>query len=349
MAAKDKRQSGKQARESERAGAPALSGLPSQAPGQDEDRLAVTTAEMIEYVKVHAGEQASQVARERVNFFFTFIGILVALLSAVGAYVLLEFNGRLQSIASDAAQSAVDSRIGALSDQIDRRFELLQAGLEQEVRTLARNQATLPLLVSEANALTQRGGYNRDDGDRILAAIERISEPILALEAEDRHLAFRRIEEIVDSFYSAGDYYRIYRILELFGDDLINIEGIHFTLLNSLATSIIIDPQRYGDSELYRKLIRFNFDRSNKLLMVASVMTRFINESLRDETELDKAMTLYNEMSLEYDQQAVDQTVLGFMRATRDELSPDGTHYSPAAHERYNMLREAVETAISER
>lgn len=321
-------------------------GKPGEVP---EERLTVTTSDMIEYVKVHAAEQASHVARERVNFFFAFIGVLVAVISAVGAAVLVEFNGRLQSIAEGAAQTTVETRIGDLSKNLDGRFLVLKQELEAEVRTLAQNQATLPLLVSEASALANRGGYNPDDGDRIIAAMQRIRGPILALEGEERQLAFRRIEEIVDNFYAAGDYYRIYRILELFGDDLIYIDGIHFTLLNSISTSIIIDPQRYADSSLYKKLIGFNFNSSNLALANRVVMARLINDAFVRQMIGEEVQSYYKQMSNETNVDIIDQAMLSFLRNTNQELAPEGRNHSPAAYARYMLLREAVETAVSER
>jgi hypothetical protein len=120
-----------------------------------------------------AAEQASQAARERLNFFFTKMGLFLAVVGAIGVGTLFSLSDRVKSDLEKTITEGFVQNANDLNTAIDGKVDAARKELEDSVKTLiAEETATmrtrttdamlLPLLVPEANSLrTLEGSYER--------------------------------------------------------------------------------------------------------------------------------------------------------------------------------------------
>lgn len=175
--------------------------------------LSLSDAELVDIISEKASRHASTIALARLNFFLSVILAVIGLL--VGASTLW-----------------IDKRI---ADRLPRE-------VEQRVEQELSSAVLLPLLVSEANSMADRQGYSNDDADYLIELLTQLLPDINGLSEEGQWLAQRRVEEIMDAFWGAGDYVRVFAVNDLFENRLLFHNGILVTMSLSMATGIVIHP-----------------------------------------------------------------------------------------------------------
>jgi hypothetical protein len=147
-------------------------GIGDQATGASAAGLFVSPVQigpdaLIHYIKEQAAEQAAASARERLNFFFSAVGLVVGLLTAAGAAALYTINREAEAgvqaevstqvatvketltTAQNEFQATVNGQIAALRTELSTGFAdqsdaiaMARAGLADQVETAARTLDT---------------------------------------------------------------------------------------------------------------------------------------------------------------------------------------------------------------
>lgn len=193
----------------------------------------INAGELIHYIKEQAAEQAASGARDRLNFFFTAIGLVVGIVTAGAAGLLYIINLGIE----ERVNTSVDKAIVALQGD-------LETSIDNDLREKVSAVILLPLLVSEATSFsTNKDNQRRDDRDRILEVMRTLKPEVLALDGEARTIAMRRIEDILDAFDYAGDYRAALELYDIFGPDLLALDGIKISMARIFSALLLYDPE----------------------------------------------------------------------------------------------------------
>ncbi len=199
--------------------------------------------ELIGYIKESAAEQASAAARERLNFFFTLIGIVVGLIAGAAAGVFLMLRANLETAAATAARGEVAVLRAEFEKSVTDRMAALRSENEAAVDKTVNSILLIALMGAEANSLSNdpRGSRPQDRRRMVDLLAERKAE-ITGLKGQVRDLTFRRIEDIFSSFAYTGDVYAAFRLMDIFGEDLLKIDGAQMTYAWLITTQALGDP-----------------------------------------------------------------------------------------------------------
>jgi hypothetical protein len=193
----------------------------------------INASELIHYIKEQAAEQAASGARDRLNFFFTAIGLVVGIVTAGAAGLLYIINLGID----ERVTATVDTKIAALKGE-------LNVAIAEDLRTKMSAVILLPLLVSEATSYSlNKDDRRRNDRDRILAVMHTLKPEVLALDGDARTIAMRRIEDILDAFYNSGDYGAALELYDIFGTELLALDGIQISMARIFSALLLYDPE----------------------------------------------------------------------------------------------------------
>ncbi len=325
--------------------------------------------ELIRYIKDSAAEQAAQGARERLSFFFSAVGIVVGLLTAVAAGVLIYIDQRASGQIDEGVKVAVElARLEIQKDfeddfaEQDRlieqalarnnkdlaiRFSELQdetkAGLREEVSAVV----LLPLLVSEASSIASRG-YRNEDRDRIIKVLRDLAPDIVALEGEAGEIAFRRVEDVIDAFYGSGDYHGIYQVYDLFGDALFDAPGIHYTLGRAFASSALYDENfLMAQAARSSDFLARTYDTVDTGIHFGVSMFAVIKTALED--DWDEARLAQRFLDEEANHPGFLKALQDFLQGLRPEFSPGGRNASVFGLSNLDLFEGALLEARSSR
>lgn len=199
--------------------------------------------ELIAYIKQSAAESAAADARERLNFFFTLIGIVVGLAAGAAAGVFFMLQASLEKTAQDVSARQIDSLRQSLDQGLDRKFADLRTENDRALQDTVGSILLLSLIGAEANSLTSDPrGSRQVDRDRMIAMLEERKPEIMALGGPTRELAFRRLEDMVAAFAASGDLFAAERLIAIYPDDLLAIDGVRATYANLLTERLLAEP-----------------------------------------------------------------------------------------------------------
>lgn len=194
--------------------------------------------ELIRYIKEGAAEQASAAARERLNFFFTVIGLFLAIATAIAAGTLFSIQDQITKSVTEKVdsrlaqieaaqkatldklsadlQAAVDLKLKGVQDSADQTRAELQTSLDKTKADLqAEAQSTrAALLADAAQTRTDLAGETRSMIKDQTTDIVLI--PLLAAEANS--FALKR-------GYKAQDRNRIISVLQRLAPEIAQQQG----------------------------------------------------------------------------------------------------------------------------
>lgn len=295
--------------------------------------LSLTDKEIIDLISEKASQDAAVMAREKVNFFLTLLGISAALVAAVAA---AWFNTQVDERVK-AASTEIEARLNTtLTTSVDAQMATASAELKGDVQSVIK----LSLLVSEAIIFDTGKGYSAEDADRVIQILDGLKAEILALEGDIKTLAYRRIEGIMDSFINAGDYGRAFQVFDIFGSEFEMSEGIYATLAIASFSYILIDPE---NSKRIQHVIetlramqlspRSNIYNYQRMLMIAHDANegqwnaQFLVPAIQRENERSEDFALL----MHYQIQSLEQ-----------EIQKGAINHSAAALERHGIAFSAV-------
>ncbi len=199
--------------------------------------------ELIAYIKQSAAESAAADARERLNFFFTLIGIVVGLAAGAAAGVFFMLQASLEKTATEVSGRQIEALRGTLGEDLKRQFTDLKTENDRALQDAVGSILLLSLIGAEANSLTSDPrGSRQVDRDRMIGMLEARKAEILALSGPTRELAFRRLEDMVAAFAASGDLFAAERLIGIYPDDLLAIDGVRATYANLLVERLLAEP-----------------------------------------------------------------------------------------------------------
>jgi hypothetical protein len=247
----------------------------------------LSQGELISYIKESAAEQASAATRERLNFVFSLIGIVAGLVAAGGFFMA---QTSLEKTAAEVTKEQVKELEVRLQADIDEKFDKLQIKNDAALRKAVEPVLLIALIGSEANSLANdpRGSRGADRKRMIDMLAERHAE-ITALQGPTRDLAFRRIEDLFGSFYGTGDTYAAFRLVDIFGDDLIRLDGPQITYARLLTQSILSDPDFLVTNRAdVDGLLGRTFDRTNRWLLDERRILGVVKDGTKEALAVDQ-------------------------------------------------------------
>lgn len=263
-----------------------------------------------------AKQAAISFAREQINLYFIFIGILVTL-SAGALTVFIEIR---------------------IADRVEQT-------IGEQVRAELGTAVLIPLLVTETSAILNRqDGYSSEDGERILSILERIKPDIIRLNDEARELAFNRIEDTIDMFLNATDYSRVFEVHKIFGDELFTDQGIYMSLTIAASSRLVIHPDFSQEAPtIVRTIYGNNWDPTSIAYEMQRLYRILDRQSAAGFGEESLAGAIQNELQRE---PVFADVIRNFTIGMEQEVSPRGRHHSELSSARYQTLYNAVEAAI---
>ena len=299
--------------------------------------LQLSDQEILDYITDRSARAATAVAKERLNLLLGMIAVLIALIGGSAGFWI-------NSVLDKRVSAATEQLTTSLTEEIADETEAAQKALALQVEDQVKFAIDLSLISAELASFQSFGGYSDDKAEVIIDALERSLAPLMtSFEGSTRNLLERRIEDTLDQFISPGDYTRVFRVYDIFGDDLTLTPGIYASLTTSLMSTAVVLPDA--------------IDRNQDL--VDRLLRQKLNP-LSNEYEHQRALALmlypgpekWSVDDLQARIETEDGRYRGFSAYLTDfadsltkETAPDGLNHSLGAVERLRLLREAAEAA----
>lgn len=293
--------------------------------------LNLSDAELVELIAERGAREATSVARDRINFFLVLIAVVIALLSGAAS---LWISSTIGNQVGDA-----EKRIGEkVIDKIAEQSLEAQRDLAQRINEQVDFAVMLTLVTSEVASLS--GGYNAEKAEEVLRALEVHLLPQMPnFEGGERYFIQRRLEDILDRFINTGDYTRVFRIHDVFEDQLDLTAGIYISLANAVISTAVVRPddlekiQSLIERLLVEKIdpnsVEYEYQRGLTLLLHAGP----------DEWQIDD---LQGRILVEDQRYSGFSTSLGnAILNLEEEIQPGKINHSPGAIMRWNLLIKA--------
>lgn len=191
------------------------------------------------------------VARVQAEVAAQIVPVASALDNARGAFET-SVTGRIDGLRADldtrlAAQAdAIATAQADLTTLLEARFGELSAEMRAGLRDEVSAVVLLPLLVSEATSLSSRTLQDRllyasADRDRVIEALADLEPRIRELDGTAREIAFRRLEDVLDAFFTASDYGAALQVYDLFPDEILALRGTRLSMTVILSALLLLD------------------------------------------------------------------------------------------------------------
>jgi hypothetical protein len=311
--------------------------------------------QLIHYIKEQAAEQASQAARERLNFFFTIMGLFLAVVGAIGVGTLLSLGDRVKADLESTITTGIADKTADLNTAIDSKIDAARKELEESVKTLvAAETATmqtrtndamlLPLLVSEANSIrTLEGSYDRK---QILDSLGEVRSRLNDLPEDIQVLVLSRVADIIEAMSRAADDRGVLAVRDLFGDDLPLEKSVYYNIALSLARLMIYDRNfaitETGEVDAFLAVPYDDYDRK---LNWANGYVGVVRAAVIEKAPSDRISTMMSEMA------TLDSTAVSGMLSSICSIysgsAKDGFRPNAWAHDNAAQLIAAAARADS--
>lgn len=302
----------------------------------------LSQGELISYIKESAAEQASAATRERLNFVFSLIGIVAGLVAAGGFFMA---QTSLDKTARDASKQQVAELTAKLEAQFENRFSKLAEQNDAALQKAVEPVLLIALIGSEANSLANDPRGSRGaDRKRLVDMLAARRPEIMALEGPTRDLAFRRIEDIFATFADTGDSYAAFRLVDIFGDDLVGMQGPQITYARLLTQTILTEPQFLSTNmaDVDHMLAR-TFDRNDHFLVGERQTLGLVRDAIRDAMTVDQVAARL--VSDDADNPGLLLTFSDSMDYLHDRFAGQGLLQSPSGVKAVQLFRDAAWTA----
>jgi hypothetical protein len=302
----------------------------------------LSQGELISYIKESAAEQASAATRERLNFVFSLIGIVAGLVAAGGFFMA---QTSLQKTAEDASNKQVAALETELSKRMDDKFEKLQGSNDAALQKAVEPVLLIALIGSEANSLANDPRGSRGaDRKRMVDMLAARRPEIMALEGPTRDLAFRRIEDMFATFAGSGDSDAAFRLVDIFGDDLLGLPGPQITYAR-LLTQVILTEPHFLDTNIadVDSLLARTFDRTDHFLVGERQTLSVVMNAVKDALTADQVVARL--IADDRDNPGFLLTFSDSMDYLRDTFSQPGLLRSASGAQAVQLFRDAARIA----
>jgi hypothetical protein len=303
--------------------------------------------ELIRYIKDNAAEQASAGARERLNFFFTLVGIVIGLLAAIAAGVIFMLEQRLSSIADAAAKKAVVEEVAKLSESLGTEVAAMRSESQAELANRSNAMVLMPLLATDVVAWTQEGGYSPTERNRALSVMGLIRPELVAMKGPAREIAFQRVADMIALFYKFGDYQAVLVLYDSYGAELLR-NPLTYEVMGGVYASLLISDPSFGSARapLVQEFLAFAHDTSNRADRMARNFLLLVQEDLSLEADQSRLQTRLQQI------EAIEPGFLdyfsGTLTALRRETSAGGVNPSAFGLANVDRYLAAIEQSSPE-
>lgn len=274
--------------------------------------LHLTDAEIVDLLGKQAAASAIEIVNKRVHNLMTFGFAAIGLLAGV-------------------ALLFIDQRIDT------KLVEKVPSFVGEEVES----SVILPLVAAEINSLASATGYTSDDAESVLEILKELAPDISDMSDTGYWLATRRLEEVVDLFWGAGDYGRVFEVDLIFEHDLMEHDGIYFSFTEAMASGIVIHqdfPREHQAS--FDEIMARNVDHRQPMYEKQRLV-RVLHRASEAGWTKDALMI---EFRTELTRDPYFHTVLiNLIQGLKNELAEGGLNHTGVSEQRYEVLVSAAE------
>ena len=321
-------------------------------------------------VEVDARVQQRQKTRDRVY------AVLAAVATTIGTFAVLYLIGQsvtsqvreiinapvtglrdqLQSMET-GLENRIDASIGDINSQLEDSIEASTESREEIEEAVGRvekiekgleNERYYFAFVNLARSLEQVDGFSREQTERAMELLNQIRE---SEEVSDRPDFLSYLEKIIDAFAAADLKGPIDEIVESFGDDLHESQGIVFTLVSHYGQRLVgysLPPNRWP-TELVERFEEFERAVAELNLMEFGLPWRLAIEFLRSNEEFSSTLDELFENTNDFDpaEKAVFITIMT-MYSEPSKWMKEATREGIRIGEVFSSLNESFSNQLDE-
>ncbi|MGB1235500.1 MAG: hypothetical protein ACPG5U_07190, partial [Planktomarina sp.] len=263
-------------------------------------QITLSHQEMIDLISARASQTAVSSARDKLNFFLGMVGLTITLF---GGVALLFMETRIEKILAKRTPQLV----------------------QEEVQKQTLASTGFVLLAAEAVSWEADQQITKTDADAVISGLEEFMPIYQTLAGHSLNFANSRIETVMDSFWSAGDYSRVMRVYDVFGRDIIGARQIYQTLADSMASAAILGlNERSQYVDLSRVLLDWELDVDGAPFEYQRILRLIL-----DHADTVDVIQIQNAILVENSRYSGFSTLLlKFLEQLREESSEGGRHFS---------------------